>query len=110
MKVIGYENLDIVTNNHQYEILHYCELSPKFQKIADKEFDYLGTMEDTSGYIVYRRQLYNLSDFMCGTGEIYVYKGGKFRIDGHNGDSYFSSTIVEISNCGDSCRIARIYS
>lgn len=110
MKIIGYDNLDIVTSNHQYEILHFCELSEKYQKIAKKEFDYFDDITEISGFFIYRKQLYNLSDFVRGTGEIYKYRGGKFRIDGHSGDSYFSATIVEINRYCDGLRVARIYS
>ena len=110
MKVQGYENLDIITSNHDYEILHFCELSEKYQKIAIREFDYLGTMDETSGYFIYRKQLYNLSDFMRATGEVYKFgKNREFRIDGHNGDSYFSSTIVQLDRSGESCKVARLY-
>jgi hypothetical protein len=118
LKIQGYENLDIRTSNHVYEILSFYALSDKFQKLAEKEFDYLADkdpdgegIEDTSGYFIYRKQLYNLSDFMRASGTVYKFgKNRKFRVDGCTGDSYFSSTIVEIQQSEDCLKVARIYS
>ena len=111
MKIIGMENSTISVSNHKYEILHFCELEIKYQKIACKEFDYLSDtdMEETSGYFVYRKQLYNLSDFML-HGIIYKYGNSEFRADGIKGDSYFSAMVVEYNDTGEFIRIANIYS
>ena len=113
-KVSGSERLEIVTNNRDYEILLYCFLPIKYQKIADKEFVYLDDddngMEFTSGYFIYKRQLYNLSDFMYSSEGVYKFgKNREFRVDGHSGDSYFSSTIVQLDRSGESCKVARLY-
>lgn len=114
MKVTGYENLDIITSNHDYEILSFYELSDKWQQIAKKEFDYLAhsphEMFETTGYFIYRKQLYNLSNFMYSSKGVYKFgKNREFRIDGHNGDSYFSSTVVQLDRNGESCKVARLY-
>ncbi len=114
-KVTGYDNLEIVTNGKLYPILNFWELTPKFQKIAKKEFDFLADtpedMEDTSGYIIYRGQLDTLSNFMIGSEAVYKFgKNREFRSDGISGDSYFSATIVEIQRDGESVKIARLYS
>jgi len=111
-KVHGYDRMDIVTSNRTYEILHFFELSDKFQAVARKDFDYLADdMEETSGYFIYKKQLHNLSDFMRGSNEVYKFgKNRKFRVDGASGNSYFSGTVVEIQRSQDCLKVARIYS
>ena len=56
--------MTVVTNNHKYDILSFCELTEKQQKKARKEFDWIEDIEESLGYFVYKKELYNLGSFI----------------------------------------------
>lgn len=99
----------IFVSNHNYAIMSFWELPAKYQKIAKKNFDYLGeNMEETSGYFIFRDELYNLVDFVR-FDKVYKYgKKSAFHAHGAMGDSFFSSTIIQLSEDCESCKIAVI--
>lgn len=111
-KLVGEDHLEMYFNGRNYKLLTYCELSEKWQKVAEKAFDYLGIFDETLGYFVYRNTLYNLSDFMTvrrDTGYTTL-TGRIFKPDGYKSDSYFSGVAVELDDRGESCKVAEFIS
>ena len=61
--------------------------------VIARQFDHLSEDEATGGFICYRKQWYHISDFM------------RCASDGWNGyssDSFFSGTLIQLSNDGES--------
>ena len=55
--------MNVITNNHKYELLSFFELEEKYQRKARKEFDWIEDIESSHGYFVYKKEVYNLRDF-----------------------------------------------
>jgi len=56
--------MTVVTSNHKYEILSFCELEEKYQRKARKEFDWVEDIEESHGYFIYKKEVYNLGSFI----------------------------------------------
>jgi len=111
-KLVGEERLKMYFNGRNYQLLTYCELSAKWQKVAEKEYEYLGVFEDTGLYFIYRNSLYNLSDFIITQKDTsYTTPTGRtFKPHGYKGDSYFSGVAVQLDKHGESVKVAEFIS
>lgn len=82
--------LTIITNNVPRDVVYGCELSDEIRK----DFDYWEPEElDCQSFVKYRGVWYDLGQFMSNHGmpECSSLKAW----DGHQGDSYFSGTLVK---------------
>ena len=56
--------MTLCISTHKYDILSFCELSEKQQAIAMKEFDWVEDIENSHGFFIYKKALYNLGSFI----------------------------------------------
>lgn len=104
--------MKIVTNNHKIPLLYYYQLSPKWQEVAEKEFDWDRNLKEESQMFIYKNQLYHLDNFP------YYGKNSMFGSlpdpfigwDSYENDSFFSGIVIryckdeyglETNNSGD---------
>lgn len=91
--------MDIISNFQWRNFLYGYELTE-----AEKaDFDYVEDL-DSSNFIRYRGRVYSLDDFMRVEPGMLTMHGKNWH--GYNSDSFFSGTLVELSDCGDQYRIA----
>ena len=88
--------MQTITNNQYREILSGLDLP----FLARREFDYMDDINEGS-FFKYRGQYYSLDNFMITDLEDW---------DGLAGDTFFSATVIKLSDCGDSVLVGRIYS
>lgn len=96
-------NLNIKSNGRYREILYWNDLTPEEQT----EYTYYkNDQEDFSGFR-YKGQLYELSNFMRTpmNGELF-----NLGWQGVFGITYFSSVLVQYSDCGDFVKVGYYYS
>ena len=103
--------MNVITNNHKYEILSFCELEEKYQRKARKEFDWIEDIEDSYGYFVYKKELYNLGSFMRHKDALIDEGSGKkFCAHGIYSWSAFSGLAIEFVDRDEAVKIAYYYS
>lgn len=94
--------MKIITNHHYREILHWNDLTEDEQK----ELNMYDDVKESS-FFRYKGMLNDLNDFLCvnnalnGRGiehELYGW-------DGYQNDTFFSSTLVKYSDCGDAVKV-----
>ena len=90
--------MTIKTNNQPRDLLCFWDLSNAEQQSARSNFDWLDDLEENCGFFRYRGQLENLGDFL---------RGGPEGWDGARSDSYFSGTLVRLSEDGESVTVGR---
>lgn len=90
--------MTIKTNNQPRDLLCFWDLSKAEQELARLDFDWLEDLEENCGFFRYRRQILNLAEFM---------RGGADGWDGARSDSYFSGTLVRLSEDGESVTVGR---
>ena len=102
--------MNIVTNNHKYELLSFFELDEKYQRKARKEFDWVEDIEESS-YFIYKKELYNLGSFMRYKDALIDEKSGKkFYAHGVYSWSAFNGLAVEFVDGDEAVKIAYYYS
>lgn len=95
--------MKVTTNNQFRPILHWHELTETEQKEYKDAYD---TVEESS-FFRYRNWIYDLNDFLRvndslnGKGKDHDLYGW----DGYKNESFFSSVLVKLSDCGDSVRV-----
>ena len=103
--------MTIVTNNHKYDILSFCELTEKQQEKAHIEFDWIEDIEDSYGYFVYKKEVYNLGSFIRHNDFLTDEKSGKkFYAHGIYSLGYFNGLAVEFVDRDEAVKIAHYYS
>lgn len=88
----------IKTNNQPRPILYAYDLTAK----ELEEFDGCDIQE--SQFFRYKKQVFNLDDFMRFNRE------DNYPWDGYCCDSFFSATLVRFTDCGDGVIVATQYS
>ena len=103
--------MTVVTNNHKYEILSFCELEEKYQRKARKEFDWIEDIESSNGYFVYKKEVYNLRDFFRSYQTLKDEKTGReFYAHGIYNWSAFNGLAIEFVDRDEAVKIAYYYS
>ena len=98
--------IKIISNYHWRELLSYYELSDMERALADDYHDWVSDPGDHL-YFVYKGHVYILADFM----RIEHHPDGDFSSwHGYASDSFFSGTLVRLSDCGDSVQVGRYLS
>jgi hypothetical protein len=100
--------LEYVTNCHERTFLYGYELTPK----ELEDFDYMTDPDHEWGFIRYRGEVYHIDDFVsvnsfwsCGN----VWNGAPFDVHASNSDTFFSAIVLNVSNDGETYRIARVW-
>ncbi len=102
--------MTVVTSNHVYELLSFFELEEKYQRKARKEFDWIEDIEESSGYFIYKKELYNLGSFMRHNDFLTDEKTGKkFNAHGLYGWSYFNGLALEFVDRDSAVKVAYYY-
>ena len=103
--------MTVVTSNHKYEILSFCELTEKQQEKARIEFDWVEDIESSHGYFIYKKELYNLGSFMrCKDALVDEKSGKKFCADGIYSLGYFNGLAVEFVDNDSAVKVAYYHS
>ena len=109
--------LKIRTNYHYYPLLYYYELSPKYQAIAKRDYDWDDGLEENAQLFIYRGQLYHLEDFMR-----FDYPAGSGKPEefadweAYSNDSFFSGIVIRYAKdeygyqTYDALQVATFYS
>lgn len=97
--------MDIKTNHKPRPIIYGFELTDKERE----DFDYYDDPEelDSASFFKYRGQVYDLAEFMRIDENSPLAALG---YDGQKGDSFFSGTLVKLSDCGEAVTVATYYS
>lgn len=76
------------------------------KSVIEKEFNYLEKGEGIGGWIVYRKSIYHISDFVT------LQRGGRFEKDwdGYISDSFYSGIFIKLSKDGEQYKIGRYFS
>ena len=102
--------MNLCISNHVYEILSFYELEEKYQKKARKEFDWIEDLEDSYGFFVYKKEVYNLDSFMRYNEFLTDEKTGKkFNAHGLYGWSYFNGLALEFVHNDSAIKVAYYY-
>jgi len=89
--------MTLVTSNHKYAILSFCELEEKYQKKARKEFDWIENIETSYGFFIYKKSLFYLDSFMRHNDFLTDEKTGKkFYAHGVYNWSAFNGLALEV--------------
>ena len=56
--------MTLCVSSHVYELVSFYELEEKYQKKARKEFDWIDDLEESFGFFIYKKEIYNLGSFM----------------------------------------------
>ena len=103
--------MTVVTSNHKYDILSFFELEEKYQRKARREFDWVEDIEESSGYFIYKKELYNLGCFMRYKDALIDEKSGKkFCAHGVYSWSAFNGLAVAFVNNNEAVKVAYYYS
>ena len=103
--------MNVVTSNHKYELLSFFELEEKYQRKDRKEFDWIKDIEDSYGYFVYKKEVYNLGSFMRYNDFLIDEKSGKkFCAHGIYNWSAFNGLAIEFVDRDEAVKIAYYYS
>lgn len=102
--------MTLCTSNHVYDLVSFYELEEKYQKKARKEFDWIEDIEDSYGFFVYKKEVYNLGSFMRHN-EILIDEktGKKFNAHGIYNWSYFNGIALEFVHNDSAVKIAYFY-
>lgn len=103
--------MTVVTSNHVYKLLSFFELEEKYQRKAQKEFDWIDDIEESYGYFIYKKELYNLYSFMRYKDVLIDEKSGKkLCADGIYSLGYFNGLAVEFVDRDSAVKVAYYYS
>ena len=103
--------MTVVTSNNVYDILSFCELTEKQQEKARIEFDWIEDIEESLGYFIYKKELYNLGSFMRHNDFLIDEKSGKkFCAHGVYSWSAFNGLAVEFVDRDSAVKVAYYYS
>ena len=92
-------SLTTITNNQYREILSGYDIPES----AQNDFDYMDDITEGS-FFKYRGQYYSLDNFMVSNNP------DLSDWDAMESDTFFSATVIKLSDCGDSVLVGRIYS
>ena len=87
----------VITNNHDREFKYRTEVPPE---ILEDQFDWLNEDDGYDGFIHYRGIWYHVSQYARLSGSPIP---GDW--DGYESDSFFSGTVIKISNDGETYKI-----
>lgn len=89
--------MTIKTNHHWREFTYRSDVPADILK---SEFDWTDEEDDVDGFFCYRDCWYHLNLFMRGAPEGW---------DGAHGDSYFSGTLIKLSDDGETFQVGTYY-
>tara|TARA_R100000951_G_scaffold115686_1_gene124597 strand:- start:948 stop:1250 length:303 start_codon:yes stop_codon:yes gene_type:complete len=92
--------MKITTNNQFRPILHWSDLTETEQKEYKDAYDDV----QESSFFRYSDWTYDLNDFLRVNDSLHG-KGQQHDLygwDGYKNDSFFSSVVIKLSDCGDS--------
>ena len=102
--------MTLVTSNHKYELLSFFELEEKYQRKALKEFDWIEDIEESFGFFIYKKEVYNLGSFMRHHEFLTdAVAGKKFYAHGVDSWSAFSGLAVEFVDRDSAVKVAYYY-
>ena len=102
--------MTVVTSNHKYDILSFCELTEKQQEKARIEFDWVEDIESSHGYFVYKKEVYNLRDFFRNYQTLKDEKTGReFYTEGISSWSAFNGLAVAFVDNNEAVKVAYYY-
>ena len=102
--------MTLCISTHKYEILAFCELAEKYQRKALREFDWIEDIEESYGYFIYKKEVYNLGSFMRHNDFLKDEKSGKkFYAHGVYCWSAFSGLAIEFVDRDSAVRVAYYY-
>ena len=103
----------VITNHHWRQFKYQNELTPAQLQDSISDYDHLEDGEEFANWIVYRGDLYHVSDFLR-VGNVWQ---GNISPDnplsewhGYNTDSYFSAVVINLSDCGEAYQIGLMLS
>ena len=85
-----YQNAKVRTDLKEKQFRYGYEVPAS---VIARQFDHLSEDEASDGFILYRKQWYHRSDFM---------RGAANGWHGYAADSYFSGTVIQLTNDGES--------
>jgi len=85
--------MKITTNNQYRPILQWSDLTEEEQDFRYGIYD--GVEE--SSFFEYKECVYDLNDFL--------YAKGLDKWDGYHNETFFSSVVIKLSDCGESVRV-----
>jgi hypothetical protein len=95
------ENIRIITNNQWRPLLYLSDLSEGEQSQVASDYDWMDSLE-LDGWIKYRGMIFHLSDFLrLDSSDTF---GGNWH--GYFSAGFFDGYLIELSDCGESYRIA----
>ena len=99
--------MNLCISNHEYELLSFYELEEKYQKRAKRAFDWIEGIEGSSGYFIYKKEVYNLGSFMRHHELLTDEKSGKkFYAHGIYSWSAFNGLAVEFVDRDSAVKVA----
>ncbi len=102
--------MNLCISTHSYELMSFCELSEKQQAESRRAFDWVENIEESYGYFVYKKSVYNLWDFMRHYEFLKDEKTGReFYSHGISSWSAFNGLAVEIVNNNEAVKVAYYY-
>ena len=102
--------MTLCTSNHKYELLSFFELEEKYQKKARREFDWIEDIEESYGYFIYKKEVYNLDSFMSHNNFLIDDKSGKkFYAHGVDSWSAFNGLALEFVDRNEAVKVAYFY-
>ena len=102
--------MTLVTSNHKYDIVSFCELTEKQQEKAMKEFDWIDDIESSFGFFEYKREMYHLGYFVRHNEFLKDEKTGKkFYAHGIYSWSAFNGLALEFVDRDSAVKVAYYY-
>ena len=102
--------MTLCVSNHKYDILSFCELTEKQQAESRREFDWVEDIENSYGFFIYKKSLYNLGSFMRHNDVLTDARTGKkFHAHGIASWSAFNGLAVEFVDRDSAVKVAYYY-
>lgn len=98
--MIGESEMTVQTNNHKRQFTYRSEVP---ESVLADQFDYLDDDDGFDGFLRYRDYWYHVSDFMNAPPEL------ADRYNGFAADTFFSGVAINISDGGETYRIATVF-
>ena len=92
--------LKITTNNQPRDLLTLWDFSDKERIRIRSDFDWLDDIESDSGFFRYKGFIYHLSEFLHAACT-------PLGWDGYQADSWFSGTLIRLSDDGETVTVGR---
>ena len=102
--------MNLCISTHSYELMSFCELSEKQQAESRRAFDWVENIEESYGYFVYKKSVYNLGSFMRHNDVLTDEKTGKkFYAHGIYSWSAFNGLAVAFVDRDSAVKVAYYY-